>query len=283
MKPGRTFAAIISIALVAGLMAGCGGTTPNGSQSETGKITVVGSTSVGPYMDELSKLFMGKNPGISINVEQVGSGQGIAATKDGSADIGMSSRELKDEEKPLNEYKLCLDGIAIVVHPDNPVSNLTKEQVKKIYLGEITNWKDVGGNDAPINLYTREASSGTRGAFEELVLGKDAAGKQITIDETICAAVLNSTGNLGASVGNDKNAIGYMSLGIVPEYIVKAIKFNGVDATPENVKNKTYALQRPFLLLTKNEPTGIVKDFLDFCLSSDEAKAYLESQKLIIE
>jgi phosphate transport system substrate-binding protein len=283
MKTTKTLLVFASILTAAVLLAGCGTTAPPQNSGTSGKITVVGSTSVGPYMDALAKLYMDKNKGVSINVEQVGSGQGIKSTQDGSADIGMSSRELKDSEKPLNEYKLATDGIAIVVHPDNPVTNLTKELARKIYLGEITNWKDIGGTDAPIHLYTRESTSGTRGAFEELVLSKDANGKQITIDDTLCEAVLNSTGGIGSGVEKDANAIGYMSLGIAPEYKVKALQFEGIDPAPEDVKNKTYTLQRPFLLLTKSEPQGVVKDFLDFCLKSADAKTYLKSQKLIID
>jgi phosphate transport system substrate-binding protein len=194
----------------------------------------------------------------------------------------MSSRELKDTEKPLNVFRMAKDGIAIVVQKDNPVKGLTMAQVKDIYMGKIKNWKDVGGNDAAINLYTRESTSGTRGGFEELVLGKDAAGKQIVIDEKICAAVLNSTGDLAAAVGKDKNAIGYMSLGVVPNYADdKALDLDSVAATTANVANGTYKLQRDFLLLTKAEPTGVIKDFIDYATTSPDAIAYMNKNGLV--
>ncbi len=252
------------------------------TEALSGKITVVGSTSVGPYIDALAKNFMTKNPGVTINVQQVGSGQGIANTIDGTADIGMSSRELKDSEKPLVEFKMAKDGIAVVVQKDNPVNALTKDQIKDIYMGKIKNWKELGGSDAAINLYTRESTSGTRGGFEELVLGKNAEGKQVTIDEKICAAVLNSTGDLAAAVGKDKNGIGYISLGVLATYPDdKALDVDGVKATTDNVGNGSYKIQRDFLLLTKSEPAGIVKAFLDYVLTDKESTDYQTSKGLV--
>ncbi len=284
MKKAHLFITISIILLIALTAAGCGSTSQGSTPSSNGgsNITIVGSTSVGPYIDALAKLYMNNNPGVTINVQQVGSGQGISNTIDGTADIGMSSRELKESEKPLVEYPMCKDGIAVVVQKDNPVKGLTLSQIKDIYTGKIKNWSEVGGNDGQINLYTRESTSGTRGGFEELVLGKDAAGKQVTIDEKICAAVLNSTGDLAAAVGKDKNAIGYISLGIVPNYAEdRALDVDGAAASVSNVANETYKLQRNYLLLTKTEPSGKIKEFIDYVLASEEAKDYYTKNGLV--
>jgi phosphate transport system substrate-binding protein len=249
----------------------------------SGKITVAGSTSVAPHLEALAKLFMAKNPSVKIAVESIGSGQGIMATIDGTADIGMSSRELKDEEKSLKEYELCIDGIALITSQANPVKNLTKAQIRDIFLGKIADWKAVGGSSAKINLYTREATSGTRGAFEELVLGKDAKGEQLVIDEEIYAAVLNSTGQIAQAVSGDKNAIGYVSLGVVGNYKVRALIIDGVEATVENITKGTYKISRPFLLLTKGEPMEPMKSFIAFCTTSKEARDYLDSKSFIVK
>jgi phosphate transport system substrate-binding protein len=188
----------------------------------------------------------------------------------------MSSRNLKDEEKGLIETALCLDGIAVVVNNDNAVKDLTAEQIAKIYKGEIKNWKEVGGKDAKITLITRESTSGTRGAFEELVLDGE------VIDDTLCL-VQNSTGNAAASVESDPNAIGYISLGVLGNYSkLHAVKVDGVEATEENVLNDSYTLSRPFLLLTKEAPAGIVKTFLDYVTTDQEALGFIEEEHYIL-
>ena len=271
----RILAVVIITAL--GLM-----TTVAYAAAPSGNISVVGSTSVAPYMEALAKLFMAKNPSVKITVESVGSGPGIMAAMDGSADIGMSSRELKADEKTVKEYELCIDGLAIIVSQSNIVNNLTKAQAKDVFLGKVTDWKALGGSSGKINLYTRESTSGTRGAFEELVLGKDANGKQIVIDEEIYAAVMNSTGQVAQAVAGEKNAIGYISLGIVGNYKVKALSIDGVAATMDNLKKGTYKISRPFLLLTKAEPKEPTKSFLDFCLTDKEAVDYLNSKGFIV-
>jgi len=188
---------------MAGALAGCGGSA---AYRET--VTISGSSSVFPVIDGLKDLYMDRDPDVNVQVEQGGSGVGIANVRDGLVDIGMSSRNLREEEKPLFETVLCLDGIAVVVHRENPVKDLTREQIAGIYKGEITNWAQVGGHDAAITLITREATSGTRGAFEEMVLDS------LIIDDRLCL-VQNSTGNVGIAVEYDPNAIGYMSLGVV--------------------------------------------------------------------
>lgn len=279
---------IMALVLCFGLLfTACGNSDSDGKDTgentEQTKITIVGSTSVGPHIDALTKLYNEKaDSNVTFTVEQVGSGQGIKAVSDGSADIGMSSREIKEEEGPMEEFQICTDGISIIVNQANPVKEITQEQLKEIYLGNITNWSELGGDDATINLYTRESTSGTRGAFEELVLGKDANDEQIVIDETICSAVLNSNGQLGQSVQSDPNAIGYLSMGLVSNYQVNALKLDGVEPTEENVAAGTYALSRPFLLLTKATPEGKVKEFLDWVMNDEEARKYLEDSGFVI-
>lgn len=278
MKSGRLVLAAVLVLTLTAAMAGSAF-----AAALSGKVTVAGSTSVAPYMEALAKMFMAKNPQVKITVESIGSGQGIVAAMEGTADIGMSSRELKDEEKSLKEFELCIDGLAIIVSQSNTVKGLTKAQAKDIFMGKITDWKAVGGTAGKINLYTREASSGTRGAFEELVLGKDAKGAQITIDEEIYAAVMNSTGQLAQAVVGDRNAIGYVSLGIVSSYKVNALAIDGVAATMENLAKGTYKISRPFLLVTKGEAKEPAKSFLDYCINSQEAKDYLISKAFVIK
>ncbi|WAM33081.1 phosphate ABC transporter substrate-binding protein [Caldicellulosiruptor morganii] len=234
-------------------------------------IVVAGSTSVQPLADDLAKAYMQKHPDVKIEVQGGGSAVGIKSAREGIADIGTSSRDLKPEEKGLNEFKIAIDGIAVVVNPQNPIKNLTLQQIRDIYSGKIKNWKDVGGKNAQIVVVTREEGSGTRGAFEELVM----EGQSITDS----AVVQSSNGAVKQSVSQDPNAIGYISLGIV-DSTVKAVSIEGVDATEENVKNGKYKIQRPFLFLTKDKPAGLVKDFIDFALSG-EGQAIVEKHHYI--
>jgi phosphate transport system substrate-binding protein len=284
MKTKKILGLGLAMALAVGGLAACSpaqdtaspspGTTEAAAQS--GTIKVSGSTSVFPVLDGLKDMFMDKYPDIKVQVEQGGSGVGISNVTDGVVDIGMSSRNLKDEEKGLSETTLCLDGIAVVVNNDNAVKDLTAEQIAKIYKGEIKNWKEVGGKDAKITLITRESTSGTRGAFEELVLDGE------VIDDTLCL-VQNSTGNAAASVESDPNAIGYISLGVLGNYSkLHAVKVDGVEATEENVLNDSYTLSRPFLLLTKEAPAGIVKTFLDYVTTDQEALGFIEEEHYIL-
>lgn len=243
--------------------AGCGKSDKKEEGQKAGgkvTITVAGSTSVQPLSDELAKAYMQKNPSVTVNVQGGGSSQGVKAAADGIAQIGASSRELKASEKSsVKETTVALDGIAIAVHPKNSkITNLTMEQVKGIFSGKITNWKEVGGDDAPISVVTREAGSGTRGAFEEIVM-QDA---KIT-DKAITQA---SNGAVRTTVAGDEKSIGYLSIGYLSSD-VKGIKVENVEPTAENIKNNTYKVKRPFLYLTKGEPTGDVKAFIDFVLS----------------
>jgi phosphate transport system substrate-binding protein len=211
------------------------------------------------------------NPGFIIDVQGGGSSAGIMSAQTNTADIGMSSRNLKDEEETLWSVEIARDGLAVIVHPSNPVHNLTLQQVRYIYSGVITNWNQLGGVNKKIHVITREEGSGTRSAFESLVMNK------INIDPH--SIVQDSNGTVRLLVGDDPYAIGYISLGLVNEK-VKAVELAGVKATRENVINGTYNLSRPFLFVTSAEPTGEVKKFLDFVLS-DEGKRMLNAEGLI--
>lgn len=255
----------------------CMALTACGSAPDTAaRIKISGSTSVFPVIDGLKDLFESKNPDIKVEVEQGGSGVGISNAKTGIVDIGMSSRFLKTDEKPLTQTVLCLDGIAVVVNKQNPVSNLSPGQIAKIYDGRIKNWKEVGGNDARITLVTREVTSGTRGAFEELIMEGQ------LIDDRLCL-VQNSTGNAALTVQNDRNAITYMSLGVLDHFdSLKAVSVGGIAATTGNVKNGTYPLSRPFLLLTRGEPSGAVKVFMDYVTKDPDARSFITKSNLIL-
>ncbi len=228
--------------------------------SLSGSIQVVGSTSVQPLAEELAQEFMAQNQGIEIAVQGGGSGAGIKAAGDGTGDIGMSSRELKTEEQGLHETVIARDGIAIVVNEENSVDNLSFEQLQKIYTGEYTNWKQVGGPDLKIVVVNREAGSGTRGAFEEIVLGK--------LQNTNQSLVQASTGAVQQTVSVTKEAIGYISLGSLDPAAVKAVTIDGIECSAANILAGEYKVQRPFLMLTNEEPTGAVKAFLDWITSS---------------
>lgn len=210
---------------------------------------------------------MEKHPGSSINVQGGGSSAGIQAAQSGAADIGMSSRELKLEEKGLLEIVVAWDGLAIIVHPKNPVDRLTLVEVQNIFAGNIKNWASIGGPERDIHVVTREEGSGTRGAFQEMVMGRARIFKG--------AVVQDSNGTVREIVAHDPSSIGYISLGLVNDR-VKAIRLNGVEASPENIARRKYQLVRPFLFLISGRPSPTAKDFLDFVLSR-------EGQELIRE
>jgi phosphate transport system substrate-binding protein len=272
MRKSRILWSMVLVSMVVLLAAGCGQSDSSdggsdqdqepGSQTLSGSVQIAGSTSVQPLAEELASAFMAKNPEVRIDVAGGGSGAGIKAAQEGTADIGTSSRELKPEETGIEATVIAKDGIAVIVNPSNEVGGLTVEQVGKIYTGEITNWKEVNGKDAPITLVTREEGSGTRDAFQEL------AGIEIDNSKAI---VQGSTGAVRTAVANDPNAIGYMSMGSVNEE-VKAVKIEGVDPVEANVLNGTYKISRPFLFLTKSTPEGVVKAFIDFVLSDEGQK-----------
>lgn len=230
----------------------------------SGSISMVGSTSMEKLANALSEAFMEEYPEVTVTAEFVGSGAGIEAVTNGTADIGNSSRSLKDEEKAAGvvENIVAIDGIAVCVDPANEVADLTKEQLTNIYNGTITNWKEVGGADEPIIVIGREAGSGTRGAFEELVDLQDACKY---------ANELDSTGAVIAKVASTPGAIGYASLDALDDS-VKALSLEGVEATAENIKAGNYFLSRPFVMATKgeiSEQNDLVQAWFDFVLGDE--------------
>jgi phosphate transport system substrate-binding protein len=263
--------------LALGLFAvGCGGAKESAKAATPEKaeqtiINVVGSTSVTPVLQKLSDDYMGKVENVKINVQGVGSSAGVKSANDEICEIGMSSRNLKSAEKEwgLTEHVIAYDGIDIVVHPENPVADLTSDQVNKIFKGEITNWKEVGGNDQEILVVSREAGSGTRGAFEELLKlqEKNADGKKVSI-VVENALIAEGNGAVKANIASKKSAIGYISLSYVDES-VKDILVDGNKGSVENIKNGSYKVSRPFLLLTKGELSDDVSKFLDYIVSEE--------------
>ena len=236
-----------------------------GDAAITGTVSTDGSTSMEKVIGALSESFMAANGGVTVNYNPTGSGSGITAVQEGTCDIGLSSRALKDKEKAagLKETVLAYDGIAIIVHPDNPVSDLTLEQIAKLYTGEITNWKDVGGNDAEVVLIGREAASGTRDGFESITGTKDACQYR---------QELTSTGDVITAVSQNPDAIGYASLASVKD-TVKALNVGGVTPSEATVKDGSYLVQRPFVLVTVEGKalSPAAQAFFDYALSADAA------------
>jgi phosphate transport system substrate-binding protein len=234
-------------------------------------VTVAGSTSIMPFSEKLAEHFKIEQPLITVDVQGGGSSAGIQACMNKTVDIGMSSRDLKGAEKSLNEILICHDGIAVVVHPRNPIRNIGIDAIRDIYAGKITNWKELGWIDRPIDSVTREEGSGTRGAFEELVMGK------IEIHDSIM--VQDSNGSVKEVIATDPYAIGYISLGVVDSK-VKALAVNGIAPTARNMLAKKYRIVRPFLYLTEGEPGESAKLFIDFVLSK-EGQKILKKEGLI--
>ncbi len=230
----------------------------------SGSISMVGSTSMEKFANALSESFMEKYPKVTVTAEFVGSGAGIEAVTNGAADIGNSSRNLKEEEKAAGvvENIVAIDGIAVVVDTANAVEDLTKQQLSDIYSGTVTNWKDVGGSDAPVVVVGRESGSGTRSAFEELLKLEDACKYSNELD---------STGAVMAKVASTPGAIGYVSLDVLDD-TVKALKLEGVEPTEENIKAGSYFLSRPFVMATKGEiaqQNDLVKALFDYIYSAE--------------
>ena len=243
----KYIAILMAIACAAALLlTGCG--QNNDPQPDpqlsglTGSVATDGSTSMQKVINTLGEAFMNENKGITFTYNPTGSGSGIKAVQEGRCDIGLSSRALKAEEKEagLKETVLAYDGIAIIVNPENPVSDLTLEQIAEIYTGRITNWKDLGGNDAEIVLIGREAGSGTRDGFETITGTTDACQYR---------QELTSTGDVITTVAQNPDAIGYASLASIKD-TVKALSIGGIVPTEDSVKDGSYAIQRPFVLVT---------------------------------
>ncbi|MDQ7793551.1 MAG: phosphate ABC transporter substrate-binding protein [bacterium] len=262
------FIGITTAALL--LVSGCARTIDEKS-ALAGSITVAGSTSVQPISEVLAEHFTLTHPGVRINVQGGGSSGGIKAARELAADLGASSRPLKPEEKGLHEFIIAWDGIAVIVHPTSPLRSLSLDEVKAVFAGSVVNWRGIGGPEGTIMVVTREEGSGTRGAFEEIVMGKDPI--------TDRAIVLNSTGAVAAAVAGDPLAIGYVSLAAVRPGIA-ALSIDGVMPSAEAIASGRYRIARPFLYLTAAAPEGVVRAFLDFILSP-EGQAIVEREGLV--
>lgn len=236
-----------------------------------GTITITGSTSVEKILLEMADEFMAYNPEVTIQYTGTGSSAGIEDAILGVNNLGASSREVKDTEleQGIEDIVFAYDGIALVTHPSNPVADLSLEQVLKIYSGEITNWNEVGGNDAPIIVISREGASGTRGAFEELIKLKDVG---LTENSTI----IEGNGNMQAAVAGNENAIGYVSFSFIDD-TVKAFTIEGVTANADEVKAAKYPLSRPFLFVYQPDTlSDVTKAFLEYIITP-EAQAAVEN------
>ena len=273
----KTLAFVLTAVMSLSLLAGCGSktTAPDNTNNDqpqqqteeklSGSVSTNGSTSMEKVIGALSEQFMADNSGVSVTYDPTGSGAGIEAASNGSADIGLASRALKDEEKAggLAETVVALDGIAVIVNADSKVEDLSVEQIAKIFTGEITDWSEVGGEAGKISCIGREAGSGTRDGFESITETKDACQYR---------QELTSTGDVITTVSQNPNAIGYASLAAIKDS-VKALTVNGVAPSEATVKDGTYLVQRPFVLVTK-EGTALsdtAQKFFDFAISADAA------------
>ena len=260
-KFGKGISAALVAVMALGLMSGSAL-----AADLKGTVATDGSTSMESVIGALGEAFMEAEPDVTFTYNPTGSGSGIQAVSEGRCDIGLSSRALKDEEieSGLVETTLALDGIAIIVHPDNPVTDLDVETIAKIYTGEITDWADVGGEAGEIVLIGREAGSGTRDGFESITETADACKYR---------QELTSTGDVITTVSQNPNAIGYASLAAVGD-TVKALAVDGVEPTEETVMDGSYVVQRPFVLVTREdeELSDVAQAFFDFALSEDSAE-----------
>ncbi|MCL6613129.1 MAG: phosphate ABC transporter substrate-binding protein [Firmicutes bacterium] len=229
-----------------------------GGGEPTGTITIAGSTSMEPLSRELGTAFERLHPNVKVIVYGGGSGAGIKAAMMGEVDIGASSRELKEEEKILHAIPIARDGIVVIVNRRNRVNGLTIEQLRAVYAGRIADWRELGGPRRRIVLVNREPGSGTRGAFEEIVMHGESMSDE-GLEQT-------STASVKLTVAANPGAVGYISFGALDK-TVKALAIDGVSPSELTIMNGSYKLQRPFLYLTKNPPTGLVKAYLDFVLS----------------
>ena len=271
----KTLAFVLTAVMSLSLLAGCGSktTAPDNTNNDqpqqaalSGSVSTNGSTSMEKVIGALSEQFMADNSGVSVTYDPTGSGAGIEAAGNGSADIGLASRALKDEEKAggLTETVVALDGIAVIVNAGSKVEDLSVEQIAKIFTGEITDWSEVGGEAGKISCIGREAGSGTRDGFESITGTKDACQYR---------QELTSTGDVITTVSQNPDAIGYASLAALKD-TVKALTVGGVAPTEETVKDGSYVIQRPFVLVTKTGETlsANARKFFDFALSAEAAQ-----------
>ena len=279
----RIMGIVLTAVMLAAALSGCGSNTaapaastapsatPEAVESAapeaklSGSVSTDGSTSMEKVIGALGEAFTEANPDVNFTYNPTGSGSGITAVSEGRCDIGLSSRNLKDEEaaKGLKATVLALDGIAVIVNPENPISELSLEQIAKIYTGEITNWSELGGNDAEIVVIGREAGSGTRDGFESITK---------TADACVYRQELTSTGDVITTVAQNPDAIGYASLASIGD-TVKALVVEGVAPSEETVKDGSYLVQRPFVLVTREgeELSEAAQAFFDYITSADAA------------
>ncbi len=263
---------LVALLVVAATVLGAGCTSPTNTAS--GKLQLAGSTSVQPHAEVLARAFQQNNSGTQVYVQGGGSSAGIQAVGEGTAQIGMSSREVKASEvsayPTLKPVAIAVDGIAMIVNPNNPVNTLTMNQTRDIFTSNITNWDQVGGSDAKINVINREQGSGTRDGIQTIVLkGGNFAG----------GIVLSSTGAIRTAVSQDANAIGYISSAEV-DSSVKAVNIDGVAPTYDHIANRSYKIQRDFFFVTKGEPSGLTLRFLNFTLGAS-GQALLKADGLV--
>ena len=266
----KIITAILSTLIAGSMLTACGGNTTgtdtaadtSSASSQSATVSTDGSTSMEKVIGYLSESYMEENKNVKVTYNPTGSGSGIQAVSEGRCDIGLSSRDLKDDEKQtLDQTVVAIDGIAIIVNPENNVENLSVEQIAKIYTGEITNWSEVGANDAPIVLIGREAASGTRDGFEAITDTKDKCqyGQELT-----------STGDVIQTVASNPNAIGYASLASVKD-TVKVVNVDNVAPSKETIQDGSYKIQRDFVLVTKKDTplSTEAQKFFDFATSKD--------------
>lgn len=267
MKIGGMAAIIVLVVSLSGCIGGGGKQT----------LSIAGSTTVQPISMKAAEIYMSKHPDVQVLVQGGGSGTGIKMVAEGSVDIGASSRNLKDKEKSANPdlvaHVIASDGIAVITHSANTLDDLTKEQVQDIFSGKIKNFNEIGGPDKKIVVVIREEGSGTRSAFEELVMDK---GK---IDGAQAALQKPSNGAVKATVASNENAIGYIGIGYI-DSSVRAMKIEGVMPSGDTIKDGAYTVSRNLYFVTKGQPTEIAKDFIDFVLS-EEGQGLVEEEGFI--
>jgi phosphate transport system substrate-binding protein len=266
--PGWAWTAALLVLL--GALPGSGGCKA-AADPATRPVCIAGSTSVQPFAEKLAEIFMQRHPGARVDVQGGGSSAGIYAATQGAADLGASSRELLGKEKQLVEIPIAFDGIAVIVHPSNPLTTITLAEIRQIFGGAVNNWSFLKLPPHAIDLITREEGSGTREAFEHRVMGKG--------EITPPAQVQDSNGSVREIVAGDPYSVGYISAGLVDDR-VKALAIDGVLPTRDNIKNHTYKLTRRFLLVSRTAPAGPCKDFVDFVLGPD-GQAILEAEGLV--
>ncbi len=267
MKNTKFITAALTMVFAAAALTGC---------AKEKSVSTDGSTSMEMVIGYLSEAYMADNSGVKVTYNPTGSGSGIQAVQKGRCDIGLSSRSLKDDEKTnLNETIVAIDGIAIIVNPENPITDITVDEIAQIYTGEVTNWNELGGSDAPIVCIGREAASGTRDGFES-VTG--------TEDKCKYAQELTSTGDVVQTVSSNPNAIGYASLASVSDSVT-AVSVEGVAPTNDTILNGSYRIQRNFILVTPKdkELSDEAQKFYDFCMSSSADEYIIKAGAVPVE